>query len=475
MPDFSNRIAQIMELSRPLPKRIASQLHLDHNLLRTLGTDFKSIATDLHVWTFFETIDSDLTNPDLVELERFPFHAPITSIKSALLNLRHEVVYPLISDHQECASFGNNNSQTKASYLDELAHAVKMACDLRGTIHNDMFLDEKVMVEINGFYEGTVLTPNSHAPIIRVWSTSRSLSDFMRHGPSKLLEDRLAEVTTQPRQRQHLHHNTRAPSLLPDSRPVESIRPESGIPTFKTSHLFTPASEAPPTKASTKSHSKGHRKTKGIDEGQGNSQNVRLTTTASTLIVPTSETEIDPNAPGTAINIEAPVQLETLGPAVDALRAIASLPTSAFALNPHPHAHLSVSGMNPILTNRRRHSEVPPPQSSLLKPTMAHRDSASRGRRGSEGAINESLPITFTKPDISQQRLVWVHLPFNNPTWVRVSRKLETFICHADFCRTSWEGSQLIKVETVTRNCSVRSIGSLDMSEGDTPNITHVS
>jgi hypothetical protein len=468
MPDFSNRIEQIMELSRALPKSIASQLHLNNALLRALDTEFKAIATDLHIWTFFETIDSDLTNPDLVESERFPFHAPITSIKSALLNLRHEVVYPLLSDHQECASFGHNNSETKASYLDELADAVKMACDLSRTIHNDMLLDEKVMVEINGFYEGTVLTPNNEPPIIRVWSTSRSLSDFMRHGPTKLLKDRLAEVTTQPRQRQHLHHNTRAPSLLPDSRPVESIRPESGIPTFKTSHLFTPASEAPPTKASTKSHSKRHRKTKGMDEeGQSNSQDVRLTTTAPTLIVPTSEIEIDPNAPGTAINIEVPGRLETI--------ETTSLPTPASGLNPHPHAHLSATGMNPISTNRRRHSEVPPPQSSLLKPTMSHRDSASRSRRGSEGAINESLPITFTKPDVSQQRLVWVHLPFNNPTWVRVSRKLDTFICHADLCRTFWEGSQLIKAGTATRNCSVWSIGSLDMSGEDIPNIMHVS
>jgi hypothetical protein len=99
MPDFSNGIARIMELSRALPKSIASQLHLNNTFLRALDTDFKAIATDLHIWTFFETIDSDLTNPDLVESERFPFHAPITSVKSALLNLRHEVVYPLLSDH----------------------------------------------------------------------------------------------------------------------------------------------------------------------------------------------------------------------------------------------------------------------------------------------------------------------------------------------------------------------------------------
>jgi hypothetical protein len=414
MPDFSNRIAQIMELSRALPKSIASQLHLNNTLLRALDTDFKAIATDLHIWTFFETIDSDLTNPDLVESERFPFHAPITSIKSALLNLRHEVVYPLLSDHQECASFGNDNSETKASYLDELADAVKMACDLSRTIHYDLLLDEKVMVEINGFYEGTVLTPNNEAPVIRVWSTSRSLSDFMRHGPTKLLKDRLAEVTTQPRQRQHLQYNTRAPSLLPD-KPVDSITPESGIPTFKTSHLFAPSAEAPPIKAQTKSHSKRHRKTKGDDEeSQNNSQDVKLTTTVPTLVVPSSEIEIDPKASETV---------------VDALGVTTSLPTPASGINPHPHAHLLANGMNPISTNRRRHSEVPPPQSSLLKPTMSHRDSASRGRRGSEGAINESLPITFTKPDISQQRLVWVHVPFNNPTWVRVSTKLDTFIC----------------------------------------------
>jgi hypothetical protein len=210
--------------------------------------------------------------------------------------------------------------------------------------------------------------------------------------------------------------------LLPD-RPPDSTSPDSGstAPAFKTSNLFAPATKAPPTKANTKSHSKKHRKTKGIDEeGQNDFQSTRLTQTTPTLIVPTSETDIDPEVPGTVVSDEVPSRLENIRPVVDALGVTTSPPTRAPALNPPSHAQLLVDGMNPISTSRpRRHSEVPPPQSFMLKPTMSHRDSASRGRRGSEGAINESLAITFTKPDISQQRLVWVHMPFNNPAWVR--------------------------------------------------------
>ena len=160
-------------------------------------------------------------------------------------------------------------------------------------------------------------------------------------------------------------------------------------------------------------------------EGQSNSQDVRPTQMGPTLIVPASEIKIDPKAPRTVASDEVPSRLENIGLVVDdALGVTISPPTRALALDPHPHTHLSVNGMNPMSTNRpRRHSEVPPPQQSLLQP-ISQRDSASRGRRGSEGAINESLPITFTKPDISQQRLVWVHIPFNNPTWVKVKNQM---------------------------------------------------
>lgn len=35
-------------------------------------------------------------------------------------------------------------------------------------------------------------------------------------------------------------------------------------------------------------------------------------------------------------------------------------------------------------------------------------------------AANEAPLAAFAKPDVCARRFVWVHVPFNNPTWVKV-------------------------------------------------------
>jgi hypothetical protein len=49
------------------------------------------VAAELKIWTFYETIDTDLTDSKVHESDRISFQAPITSIKSAILDLYHEV------------------------------------------------------------------------------------------------------------------------------------------------------------------------------------------------------------------------------------------------------------------------------------------------------------------------------------------------------------------------------------------------
>jgi hypothetical protein len=210
-----------MDLRGPMPRAIANALHLDNQLLSQIDTSFKMLATDMQLWSFFETVDTDLTDPQLQDAERFPFHAPITSIKSALLNLRHEVVFPLRSDHAHCGTF-EGNEQTKKSYLAEFAHAVKKAIELSKTTHTTLNLEQHVQVEVIGFYESTPWTSGTEVPI-RLWSTSRSLSDFKKCGPAVLLKERLAEVTAPPVDMQRLSRHTRAASLLP-GRPADNNR-----------------------------------------------------------------------------------------------------------------------------------------------------------------------------------------------------------------------------------------------------------
>jgi hypothetical protein len=42
-------------------------------------------------------------------------------------------------------------------------------------------------------------------------------------------------------------------------------------------------------------------------------------------------------------------------------------------------------------------------------------------RRLSETAVWQDMPVTFSKPDPNTRRFVWIHLPFTNPSWVKVS------------------------------------------------------
>lgn len=254
-PGFSGSIRTIMGLSRELPISITRQLELDHYSLKQIGKDFKALATELKVWTFFETIDSNITGLD----QGKPFHAPITSIKSAILNLRNESVFPLVSTHTKCAAFGSANEHTKEAYLAALAALVEQACKLSKETHFELNLEHRVEVEINGFYEGSA-NISTNEPPIRVWSTNRSLHDFRRNGPTKLLKERREEVSTAPGVGQYLSHNTRAPYLPMDKIASDpkikghALNPKS---TSKLNPFKRGSSPSAQTRGATKTKAKG--------------------------------------------------------------------------------------------------------------------------------------------------------------------------------------------------------------------------
>ncbi|KAH8674577.1 hypothetical protein BGZ60DRAFT_526534 [Tricladium varicosporioides] len=410
MPIFSDTITEIMRLSWPLPEAITSRLSLNNSLLLEIDSDFKELATDLHIWSFFETVDSDLTNPDLVESERFPFHAPITSIKSALLNLRHEVVYPLLSDHAQCASFDSENAQTKASYLGELARAVKKACELSKTKHIEMSLESRVQVEVNGFYEGDLTAGDELAPI-RVWSTNRPLKDFKEYGPAQLLRDRLAEVNLPPTK--HLRHQTRAPSLLskrqtePKDTPTISSNPFS----FLAGNANNISAQNP--------HGKRHRRAKSKDGFRSRSKRqdhvFDNAEGLSTEVESSTRSNFSRSKSATRRPERIIVRETQFRPASDNALGITTSAGPPTISEPAPEGKASISEFNPSQT-----ASSMPTQPFLLSPMNLHRTpSPSRGRRRSESAVNATSLATFTKPDVSKQKLVWIHVPYNNPSWVK--------------------------------------------------------
>ncbi|TEY81838.1 hypothetical protein BOTCAL_0031g00300 [Botryotinia calthae] len=428
-PEFSGSIRTIMGLSRELPTSITKQLELDHYSLKQIGKDFKALATEFKVWTFFETIDSNLTGPD----QGKPFHAPITSIKSAILNLRNESVYPLVSNHKKCAAFDFANGQTKKDYLAALAALIKQACKLSKIAHFELNLKHRVEVEINGFYEGASTIPTNE-PLIRVWSTNKSMHDFRRNGPTKLLKERREEVSDAPRAGQYLRHNSRAPYL-----PIDKITPDAKVkgdtltpkfssrlnPFKKGSSPSTQARRASKIKAKESSDIIGSRKTGSV--------------LSPPALIMTSD--VEDNAGTVPEEVGASIKMRNSPPTVQLNSSdpdIANV-TSRISFKQHvtsPDHEFSIArGSQPSIRKSRtendetatrpgsfrRHSESLTAQTSFLSPSRAslHQDksSSSAEREESENFLSPIAP-PLQDLDFSNLKLTWIHVPFNNPKWV---------------------------------------------------------
>lgn len=78
----------------------------------------------------------------------------------------------------------------------------------------------------------------------------------------------------------------------------------------------------------------------------------------------------------------------------------------------------------------RRHSESLTAQSSFLSPSRAglhrERSSLSAGREESEIILAPSAH-SLQDPNFPNLKLTWIHVPYNNPTWVPVSSNLPDF------------------------------------------------
>ncbi|KAI8290265.1 hypothetical protein K4K56_007276 [Colletotrichum sp. SAR 10_98] len=148
--------------------------------------DFATIASELRIWTFYETIDSQLSGSGSKNhgtAKEVRFGAPIVSIKSSLVGVRQERVFALDSEHANCASFGQGNTEIMGSYLTELAAAVKKATDLSSEyIHTPLSLKKHVKVEIIGFYDDPDAQVESD---IRLYFTKLHLEEFLEKGPER--------------------------------------------------------------------------------------------------------------------------------------------------------------------------------------------------------------------------------------------------------------------------------------------------
>ena len=196
MKNLKSSIRELLRLERPLPKSLCDEIRVGNHSLLRMQDEFVDIASELRIWTFYETIDSELSG--LGRTAEVQFGAPLVSIKSAMLDLRHEDVFAVENDHAHLASFGLNNTRTMATFLDDFTTAILKAQKLSAYIHSPLRLKEYVKVEVIGFYEDPDAEMES---TIRLYATKYHLGEFLVKGPERGLAERLRKVTrrqTQP-------------------------------------------------------------------------------------------------------------------------------------------------------------------------------------------------------------------------------------------------------------------------------------
>lgn len=198
MDDFKSSIQEVLDLSTPLPSRLTEQLNLDDQFLQRIDVNFKQLAGEFQLWTFYETEDSLLDSSSKTTGSKgIQYTAPITPMRSAILGVRHEKVYALRSTHAECAWFEDQDRHILKPYLRNLCDAILKAATIHSqhrfsTLHQRLSpkgLESEVRVEVHGFYENKVLA--GVETVVRLLVIRQSLEQLLLRGPGELLRERL--------------------------------------------------------------------------------------------------------------------------------------------------------------------------------------------------------------------------------------------------------------------------------------------
>ncbi|KAJ5084071.1 hypothetical protein NUU61_008650 [Penicillium alfredii] len=190
--EYTSSIRRLLHLQQSIPQSLREQLRPRQNRLWHLSNHFKALSADMKIWSFVETIDSTLNVFDAETRTTMEFHAPITSIRSGLLDIEHEKEVPMATDHAGTARFQGQDS-TRDTFLEELGAAVNLAAELSRHEDTPLHVEKEVMVQVNGFFEDTALGVSDETPL-KLWSTSVTLEDYLSRGPSACLRERLRRI-----------------------------------------------------------------------------------------------------------------------------------------------------------------------------------------------------------------------------------------------------------------------------------------
>lgn len=387
MRNLSASIQSLLLLQRPLPTSLANEIRLNNQTLIKMHEDFTDVVSEMRVWSFYETIDSQLSGSGLDYAAGVQFSAPLVSIKSAIVDVRQETIYSALeSDHAHCASFGVTNPRTLATYLQDLAAAVAKAEALSQTIHTPLKLKEHVKVELIGFYEDPDASFESD---IRLYFAKYHLAEFLQKGPERCLEERLKRVSRRggrdgaqatadgSNNSQHgggLNIITGVQNFWKSavSGTQQQRRPESPdiVVTLPTARPETGEGNSPPPTVGLRPHSLTlpPLSTPGFQRPSSRGSGV----TTSTMSDPT-DWQLSPRDDGT---------------------------------DPHEESDAP--------ENRAR--------------AVSDHTGLDRGSKGRADGLSKTyalmdLTAGFSRPNADRRKFMWIHLPFTNPLWVKVSRE----------------------------------------------------
>ncbi|RYP23578.1 hypothetical protein DL765_001092 [Monosporascus sp. GIB2] len=398
MPHLRESIQQLLYLEQPLPRSITDELRLGYKPLLHMHDQFKDIASELRIWTFYETIDSQLSGWGASGVDEVHFSAPLVSIKSCIIGTRAEQAFSLESNHANCASFGSDNLETMHSYLTQLRQAVQKAGYLSTNfVHTPLRLGEKVKLELIGFYED----PESDTGRdIRLYVSKHFLKEFLAKGPEKCLQERLSIVAAKPRRR--------------PLRPSKSGTPSRGIDASEGLGILTNVQEY------------GHR-IFGHHDSPTQSPPERSDTQSPEIVVTShpprpqiTGTASEPppaTAPRRSRGLTVP-SLSTPGfhrPSSQSSSRASSDGVSRTASDP------GESEISPRTTGDARERNAARGRDAL--PGINRKDHALAVKDRHEGLTNASalqeFIAGFSRPDPTRRKFMWIHLPFNNPHWVK--------------------------------------------------------
>lgn len=424
MPVLAQSIQSLLQLSAPLPESICRDLRVGNSLLAHVDEDFKEMASDLKIWTFYETIDSKLSGAAAeVGKGEVYFMAPLTSVKSAILGMRQERIFPMQSDHANVASFGRHNNQSLQLFLRQLStqieNADKAACS--GLQWSSLNLEQKVHVEIHGFFDDSV----GDGSTVRAWSTRLPLADFLRKGPEVCLNERLNEQGEEPEESRFLKHRGRTTML------ADGVKSAPELPTAISPPLTVKdalgITNPEPSNASSVPMSPIIRPMDAQIVAASNSPPPLQQSPGSNQISPRQSISVAKPSPLMRAEYEQDLAIDKLSPPMRARAAARSFSrslsmgsngTSRFEFRDFPRfSPRTRSNFDVAVIDDGDDIEISP---QLPESLVGIKSIFSNSNKREDETIVDLVPTIFSKPEVQARKFIWVHLPYNSPSWVKV-------------------------------------------------------